>query len=837
MIDVDSIEKFRDLYKVWKETFEKLMRKLQEEGMAPVFVAMSRKMPRLIEWMRRENPGSELDNCCFVSEHVLPYILADIKVESQCIVIIDDAIYYGSTIRHIIGYIRTIRPTVQVYVTPIAVSEVVGEIDDAQVEKTDDNIILERNIPLYTTLNAVRIISLARPIDVEFPILHFTVHSHSDWRNKMKSVLENHFPDCDIYDIVHLIGEEKDGNKYYAYSYNVLPQKNTIYDSWNKDFSKLRFFVSDKSVQVVSYAPGILPETALMDSYSLFSDDSIQTLWSDVQNYNTVPWPQSTDDVRTIDMTRDAYNRQCVRSKIMWVNYLASFLYMLARKKAIIESITEVFGSDTAQTARFLEDDTRLLVPPKKVSKITDALSNRFNKDSEEKNIAFYGLHSYVLANQELIPDEYENEYIESIQRGLQRCGTAEAALSLLFSSQHFFISRGGISVDALQRTQRLRFGITYNALEYKLAFPVGIKGLWESIHKWIDKNIDEGTVKPKYERVLIDGNAFWLRMFRAGENEDAFTKLRRLCEFVIAGLRKKDYRSYVERNHVENLLTLAWKDPCDIVNHNYRWGTFEMEKDDKAPVCALVYTLKSGENKRFIDYLIDQGYLSSIRESSGVTRLSAIDEGRVATPLTALQERAISDYIDAYWYYAETRHQFYIMNNFFQLTSEQEYVEKHNKLIDWCRRFERFMNTVVSSKSNTDFQQDEFNRFDEEFNTMICVTVKVLDSVAQKTENENRAKIEDCLWKDDSAEYIRLKKELLAAAVVKELFEQLFLNSEEKEVLDSLYKYLDLIDETEKTDDPIRTFIRMSEGERQVEYNRGRFVVALQGIIQKHIG
>lgn len=832
MVDLDSMDNYKALFDTWKENLCDLLHMLQSKGKEPILVAMSRKMPRLIEWMKRNNSNGEFDNCRFVSEHVLPFVLGGLDVDRQCIVIVDDAIYYGSTIKHIIGYIRTIQSEAKVYICPVAISEVVGEIPNADVKRLEENTIREQDIPFYTTRNAVRIISLSRPIDVEFPILHFTFHATSDWRNNMKSVLEKHFQDCDVYDIVHLIGEEKD----YTYSYNVLPRKNTQYDCWNKDFSKLRFFVSDNAVQVAAYAPGILPETAINDSHPLFSDVELQSIWADVQNHETASWPDSSNGVFIIDPTRDAYNKQRIRSKIMWANYLASFLYMLVRKKAIQASIAEIFGLESLRSATFSEEDTCLLLPPKKVGYITSALGRRFNSDCEENSV-FNGLHSSVLANQELIPPEYKDGYIKSIQRGIQRCGTAGAALSLLFSSQHFFINKGGLAVDALQRTQRLRFGITYTALENKLAFPVGINGLWKSIHNWIDKNIDEGTVKPKYERVVIDGDAYWLRMFRAGENEDAFTKLRRLCEFVIAGLRKKEYRSYVKRNHVENLLTLAWVDPCAIVNHDYRWASFDIERDANDPVCAIVYQLPSGRYKRFVDYLTDQGYLSSICESSGVTRLSAIDESRVATPLTALQEQAITDYIDTYWYYAETRFQAHIMNNFIPLTGEQAFFEKHSKLVDWCRRFEGLMNTKVSSEYNIDAQQEEFNQIDDEFNHLIRVTVKVLDYVAGKLENENREKIENHLWKGDTVEYTQFKKELMAAAVVKELFEQMFLKPKKKKSADSLEDYLDLIEEKGGTSDTIRAFIYMNERERQMESSRSEFVLALQDVIKRHIG
>lgn len=836
MADLDSTAKHENLLKTWRENFRNLMRSLQLEGLNPMLVAMSRKMPRLIELIRREFSDSELDNYHFVSEHVLPYVLRGFDVNRQCVVIVDDAIYYGSTIKHIIGYIQAICHNAKVFVCPIAISEVVGNFPTAEVVRNDENTILEKNIPFFTTHNAMRIISLSRPIDVEFPILHFKIKNVvASWRDNVEEVLKKHFSDCTVYGIKHYVGVNEEGNRQYSYNYNVLPRKKTSYDCWNKDFSKLRFFVSDTSLQVVAYAPGILSEKSINDSTPLFSDAEILSLWHEVQECKTAMWPDDLEGVQYIDLTRDAYYRQQVRSKIMWANYLASYLYLLVRKVDIHNVVSELFGLDALQTAAFSEEDTMLLLPPDKVNLITSALSHRFLSECEENSV-FRGMYSSVLANQELIPVEYENEYNESIQRGIQRCGTAESALSLLFSSQHFFISGGGMAANALQSTQRLRFGITYTALENKLAFPVGINGLWEAIHKWIDKNIDEGTIKPKYERVEVDGEAYWLRMFRSGENEDSFTKLRRLCEFIIACLRNTEYRSYVKRDHVENLLALSLIDPCGIIEHDYQWQDFECERVENEPVWIVGYKLQTGGLKRFVDYLLDQGYLSSLNEQSGAARLATITESRVATSLTAMQEKAVSDYVEAYWYYTETRHQFHIMNNFFPINDEQAYLKEHNKLKLWCERFEKLITPGESSNDDFKVSQFEFDQLDEEFNHIINVTMKVLDYVAGKPDNKNREKIENHIWKEDAAEYVKFKKELLSVAVVKELYEQLFMQPEKKDTADVLEGYLDLIEVKPKIEDTIRKFVRMSQFEKESEENRIRFIVALQDIIKDNI-
>ena len=334
MIDLNSEEKHLKLYEHWKNQFEELVLDLLAQGLQVIFVAMSRKMPRLIEMMNQLFREGELKNCQFVSEHVLPYILGNFDSERQRIVIADDAMYYGSTMNRISGYIRAITGQ-KPYVCPVVVSEVVGELSHAKVYKTDDQIIREENIPFLTTRNADWIIRLCRPIDVEFPILHFDISPdqlNENKEEKLLAFLSEQFHDCDVYPIEHDVYDEG-GEQIPVCSYNVLPKKETRYDHWNKDFCKIRFFVSDNKIQVISFAPGILPENVLDDTYPLFTDARIQQLWEEVRGAKVGMWPDELPDAiendLLVDVIKNAYQKQCVRSKILWVNYLASFLYIL----------------------------------------------------------------------------------------------------------------------------------------------------------------------------------------------------------------------------------------------------------------------------------------------------------------------------------------------------------------------------------------------------------------------------------------------------------------------------------------------------------------------------
>lgn len=831
MNDLNTVEKHKALYKHWKEQFEELVSKLLAEGKQVILVAMSRKMPRLIEMLNHLFPEGELKNFQFVSEHTLPYILGNFDSERQCIVIADDAMYYGSTINRISGYIRSITGQ-KPYVCPVAVSEVVGELSHAIVYKTDNQIIHVENIPFLTTRNADWIIRLCRPIDVEFPILYFDIpsgQSNDNREEKLFDFLGMQFDDCEVYSINHIVyGEE--GGQIPVCSYNVLPRKGSRYDCWNKDFCKIRFFVSDNKIQVISFAPGILPENVFDDSSPLFTDARIQQLWEEVREAKVGIWPEELPDAiendLLIDVIENAYKKQCVRSKILWVNYLASFLYLLERKEAIVKTISEIYGKETANSPKITEDDTRLLLPVDKVEDITKKLIDCF-KEGRKDNSSFKGLHSAVLANQELAPDEYLYSYSKVLSRNLMRCRTADEALSVFFSSQHYFINNGRMSNDALQRTQRLGFGITYTALENILAFPIGIKGLWQSIHRWIDKNIDEGTVKPKYERVNVDGKAYWLRMFRAGENDDSCTKMRRLCEFIIEKLQHKEIRGYVKRDAVDNLLSIVWEDPCGIMKYKYKWDRFKTQKED------TTYKIHTS-GRSFLDFLIDLCYLQDITDKDGISRVSSIDDTKPVTPLSIEQEQAISNYVDVYYYYTETCHLPYIINNFFQKQWSKEYDKYERALTDWCRQFAGYMQHHIKIAEQEENMLEQFTGYSDSLNDIVQRSMMVADVTVPDDKNKNWYTIVDYLLKLTEDIFIPYKEKIYSAATVLTLFNQFFIVSEDKKVpIEMLEGYLRYVKKDNA--DSIKVifdYIHQNAVDRAREENKQAVVAAMCNVL-----
>ena len=135
MTDLKSVSNYKKVRNDWAATLVILIQDQKRNGKMVVLVAMSRKMPRLIEAIMKELDADQVDtikSCLFITEHVLPYVLRDFDPEKQCLVIMDDAIYYGSTINQITGYIEKIT-SIRPFVMPVAINEVFGDLRYAKL--------------------------------------------------------------------------------------------------------------------------------------------------------------------------------------------------------------------------------------------------------------------------------------------------------------------------------------------------------------------------------------------------------------------------------------------------------------------------------------------------------------------------------------------------------------------------------------------------------------------------------------------------------------------------------------------------------------------------------
>ena len=247
----------------------------------------------------------------------------------------------------------------------------------------------------------------------------------------------------------------------------------------------------------------------------------------------------------------------------------------------------------------------------------------------------------------------------------------------------------------------------------------------------------------------------------------------------------------------------------------------------------SLTYQASNGM-RSFVDFLVDQGNILIVRDSAGVVRLSTMKDDLVVTSLADEQEQAISDYVDAYFFYKEAQGQPYIMNNFFPQTDKTEFEKDNEVLIDWSRHFVSLMDEAVKS-DRTNSISDDFSSLNAVLSRIIRKTIKATEIEDDEQENANRLKIKAWLRQEDICEYDAIKEKLLVAVVVQELFYQLFLiPEEERDSAGLLEEYLSLIQEGKNT--RLLNYIRLSKKDCMKMENCESIVLQLKRILHNKL-
>ena len=531
----------------WIIRLEEFILDARGKNKIPVIVALARKMQRFLKWchtsdkcLRKERINKlhiyDESQTVLITEHSIPIVIPSCKPETHSIVILDDLIIYGNSIEIVaenIYYCTGIKPS---YIA-IGKTERALSIPFATDFGIGTPVICDKDLSLFTTRNSLAILSLQHPIDLEYCILSFLLKkSESDLIKKhlLERILRIFkAPDFAVYETKHRV--------YGIDCTNVtickLSGNNPLYYN-NSDFNKLRIFVSQDELKIVSYAPNILFENEIHEDTRLFLGTDFENLWRIV--YKAI----ENSDISTTKLEHNSfwaniiekeYGHRKQLTKVIWANYLSSYNNILSLRNHInqlLESLGVVPMPDTLQ-------DLKLLVGNQLGEIINKQLISLYNTNS----IGL--LHNHFanvdIATSSLIPESYKEAYYYKNSIKAYYSNNIREALSHIFTNMHYNIGiTGNINKDS-QLPDRYRFGECYNSLyaflsNYFLApqYENGTDLIIE-IHKWIDEKVDLGIVIPKYEQSSDpQGRSYWKRYFRAGENEDTFIKLARECLYEL---------------------------------------------------------------------------------------------------------------------------------------------------------------------------------------------------------------------------------------------------------------------------------------------------------------
>lgn len=265
----------------WLGEVSSYVDEIRRRGGCPVIVALSRKMPRVMEWLRNDgtvSPGiigaegmaalRNLDDVEVVCEIALPFIVASTDARNNEYIIVDDILVTGRSMARTVRAVYELTDKIP-YVAVMFISEGAERhydiMHDMDLEEVPGH-------PLETmTGMAIQLSSwLAQwklPIDMEYPVAVFGNSAADALRSAADA-------SGTVYDMERAGGGGR-------YGFSVLLTEERV-SQFNNDFAKMRVFLGSDETRVVMYTPNEIELTRLVggEGESPFLNPVYIELWS-----------------------------------------------------------------------------------------------------------------------------------------------------------------------------------------------------------------------------------------------------------------------------------------------------------------------------------------------------------------------------------------------------------------------------------------------------------------------------------------------------------------------------------------------------------------------------
>ena len=501
---------------IYSNSLKEMVKHLNEEihsSETDIVIALSRKGPRMLEYLKRYNSLKEFS---FTTEHALPFIFEQIsnnRDKKYRIFIVDDAIYFGSTIQNLYNEIKAYidaykLDNVKIYAVVTAI-----KASDSKTLNIDDALLLnyEGKEPLragyghYFVKCLMNDFSkLDNTLEVEFPTIEYDLPSNVD-EQIVDEAIKKQYPDA--------FRSEQNGESRAKWCIILENGKTSA-------FNKVRIFISANKLRFVFMNPHYFNNNEeTLAGLMVRQGSPFREMWNEIQlHFKNVE----------LDIRKEFNNeirRNRLRTQVILANYILSFNNFLVERDKI-NAIVGSLGIDENSYSIKENNLTYLIGNVSLVANTTGRL-----KVAADSNLSLDPLLSvkemtvsndYVLESNSLPKDELEvllNHNLVMISKSQD----TEESLSAMFNNLTILIekwTRGTIYDD----NYRLRFGYTMKNLiafvhrygAFKIKEPEKFQ---TELHSWIDNRIDNGCIVPQY--IVDSASSTWMRVFRPGENED----------------------------------------------------------------------------------------------------------------------------------------------------------------------------------------------------------------------------------------------------------------------------------------------------------------------------
>lgn len=549
-------------YKKYIESMALLKRRLVKiKSRKPYFVVQSRKGPKVLEMFFSKQERLDMK---ILSEHALPFLFSSLAREgiNKCdIVIVDDAIYYGTTVENLASEIKEyeksygIKVDLEIYTAIKAIWS--KEIIEAKVFTTKENI-REGYEHYFVNLLMSDIRSIPTSMEVEFPVVTYRTGKHiskSDLQTQLRKFYQKRGR---LYDV-----EQYNSNTFKEIGverFSILLNNDT-----GASFSKMRFYIDKDAIRVAFISPHLMPNniSAIEHIFDKGTED-VKNTWNSIVRI--------VNESKPISGGAMYRNRQ--RTLIVAANYLLS-LYLYFKENQTIQSVISFLSDKNEIKTDFDEQQLRLRYifydDEKLVSNILFIMEEYQNSPSAFTPNLFS--HNQRPSKNQIFeatgyPSDSEKEILQDFNaRMLGNSKNINEKLCALFFNQTTLIEKWSRQFGD-NTGYRLKFGFNYRGLlcavdpNDKDDSHVSFNHNLCEIHRWIDRRIDQGCVVPQY--IVDNEKGQWDRVFRPGENEEAIlSTLTRFVAFVIDRMKKIFSVHYIPKLILKKLL-------CVIVAKNF---------------------------------------------------------------------------------------------------------------------------------------------------------------------------------------------------------------------------------------------------------------------------
>lgn len=495
-----------EIAKWWVNLVDRI-NNIKESGRTPVLVALSRKMPRLLEWIRYaflpKHPDlpvwDEISDCELTTELALPFRVAACRdFDRVTYVVIDDILIHGETLREITTCLNHMAELdeqrlvcyvscIFIYQRPVGLPDSVN-VDDLRMLSLIQLSALKEVISYL----AEKVRSFSLPLDLEFPILRLNLAEHSSIN-----------PDTVIDEVYHhfqSLNSELSYKGNWGNTATLLSDDNS--NVKEKDFAKTRCFLSARSLSFEIYSPHRVSEPLKPVNDNIWFGDKLYcNLWQSIINPVREYVRETKITVRTPE--GDTLFKALDRSATVMVNYLLSLSFLAeTAQRNISENLLSLLSLRL--------EDLALLLGARRSGELFDFISVLYNMRHINTPMRRNNSEYVISFGPAILQQDYELK----IANAVVESDRVEDVMSAIFAFQNFAAPH---YQDPEYRYNRFHFGETYESLLRHCG--IFYQDKLVDIHRWMDNQIDNGAIIPRYEPVV--GKVLsWGRFFHAGLNQ-----------------------------------------------------------------------------------------------------------------------------------------------------------------------------------------------------------------------------------------------------------------------------------------------------------------------------